>query len=345
MTPARPFWLAAPSRFAGISRDRARATLAALAIALAVLAVLAAPAGLPDDLYAGVIVAMRHGIGFYDALRGVAPGSAEVSATLPALALVMVHATPSGVAALLSITLAAFLYTAWARIGAMLRTGAARLAAAGLLLAGAAAGAALAVRAPQPGWGALLTGWALLLRRPDRWVSAAATFTVAALVDPAAMILLGAMAAIALLEGRRNEALGWLAAFATAALALAAHRHAIHGWPPGTMPAPDAEALASLAQTAFPPLPPSLAVVTLLLALLGWAGGRGALSARILLCAVTAMAAQIASGVAAATLPVPVVGLGLVFLPDVLRDLARAAGGRRRRITVTRIRTPAGADR
>lgn len=347
MTPTRPLWLAAPSRVAGMARGRARVTLVAVALLLllAAAALGGDPVDPPQDLYASVVVAMRHGIPFYDALRGIAASGGEASETSPALALVMTHASLDGMTALLCALLAAMLYAAWSRVTTLLPGVAARLAAAGLLLTGAAAGAALAMHAPQAGWSALLTCWALLLRTPDRWASAAAILAIAAMIDPAATVALVVMAVVALVEGRRRETSGWALALAVAAAAIGTHHYAVHDWPLATDAAIRPDPLALLAQASFPPFAPTLAAVALMLSLAGWAACRGALSIRVLACVATTLAAQAAAGLAAATALAPLVALGIAFLPDAVRDLASAAVARRRRITVTRIRTPAGADR
>jgi hypothetical protein len=74
-------------------------------------------------------------------------------------------------------------------------------------------------------WAGLLMSMALALRRPGRFGLAVLAALAAALIRELAAPFLLAMAVLAVIEGRRREALAWSAALAAFALALA-----LHGW-------------------------------------------------------------------------------------------------------------------
>ena len=76
-------------------------------------------------------------------------------------------------------------------------------------------------------WAGLLIALSLALRRPDRWLLSVAIATAAALLRELAAPYLVAMAALALKDGCRREALGWLAGLLVFALALGAHAVAV----------------------------------------------------------------------------------------------------------------------
>lgn len=339
-TRAAPLWLARPSRVAGIEWRRARwalLALGALLLAVALLAGAEPPAG--DPVHAALVASLRHGGGFYPTLRDLAlstPGGLPAP-PMPALARVEALLPAPALPLLLAALLTATLWCGAGRIAQLLRAGLPRVAAMILLGYGLAAGTLLATAQPTLGWSALLVTLALLLRRPDRWLEAAAIGGAAALVDPAALLACALAAALALAGRRRGEAAGWALAALLAAAAAVSHHVALAAWP---LPAADAVAPgavpALLLGAALPLLPAPLAGIVALLALAGWLALRAGLATRWLLLLAAGLLADDVAGARPALLAAPLLPLGLAFVPDALRDLVRAALGRRR-ITVTRI--------
>jgi len=354
---AAPLLAAAPTRFAGMSQRTARAALAGMAaLVLASLLAIGTPlsegparagAGITDlQLYAGIVDAMRHGEPYYpaaaDALRaGGYPLQPFVAIRLPTLAAVQASLPPAGIAILL-----------WALVGAVLVAWGRRLAPAfprpsGQALAAAAmlGGTVLFWQAELAGfhelWAGLLIALALALRAPGRWVEAAAFGLSAALIRETAAPFLVVMAALAMAERARAEALGWLAALGVFAVVLGIHAHAVAGVARAVDPVSPGwtgmlgfgffvRALAG--GTALSLLPLGAAGPLVALALVGWAGWREPLALRMV--ATLAVYALLIGLFARAVAPASLVGLA--FAPDAVRDLVAAALDRRR-ITVRRV--------
>lgn len=355
-----PFWLQRPSRFAGLSRTHARWACALLAVLVLAswlaLAVPAAPSASGGGaqaqgdlaLYEGVVAAVRHGENYYvaasDALRaGGYPLRPFVTVRLPGLA--MLEAWVPDIAALALLYLLAFaVMAAWAlRIAPALPRRLPRIALLLLLAGGLAAFVQAELIAFHEIWAGLLVALSLAVRRPGRWVEAAALGLIAVLIRETAALYLLVMALFAWWEGARREALGWGAALLVFALVLAVHAHAVAGVTgPLDARSPGWAGLhgfglfvkAVALSTALTLLPLALAAPLVALALFGWASWNDPLGLR----AVTVFALYAAAiGVFArldtfywGLMVAPVLLAGLVFVPDGLRDLAAAALDRRR---------------
>lgn len=360
--PRRPtLWLTRPGRFAILPRAQARLILGGFALlVLLSLTVLGVPPHLPGDvgtgadrladiaLYEGVVSAVRHGEDYYrtaaDALRaGGYPLRPFLAFRMPGLAVAQGLLPDWAVLALLYALVAA---TAWLwhrRLAEALSGAGARIAAM-ILLAGGL------VAAVQPGlvhvheiWAGLLIAISLALRRPDRWVEAAAVALIAMLLRETAALFVLVMAGLALVEGHRREALGWAATLGVFLAALAAHAVAVHGVT-GPLDAVAANwtrmhgfglfVQAMALATALAILPLVAAAPLVALALLGWANWRDPLALR---------ATTVACGYAVAIslfarldtfywglMIAPVFLVGLAFAPDAVRDLTVRALDRRR---------------
>jgi hypothetical protein len=344
-------WLTGPTRLAGLARTPARVLLAIGAVVLPALAATAAgrgaaegwdTGGLVDPLYRAVLPALHQGGNFYDAMRDLLRGDATLGdpyAALPTLA-VLEAALPAWGLPLLAALLLALLLWRGARVLLPLSRGASATAVVGaLLIAGAADGVMLWGAAPPAGWAAMLVALAILLRGGGRWIEPAAFGCAAALLDPAAMVALLVLGAVALLEGARREAIGWGAAALVVAGTWALHLRAVMAL--GLMPHAAAhggarEAIEALVAATLPGIPPAIAAPAMALAVFGWSALPGALATRVVALLVAALGVQAASGLPSATLPVVLLPVGLAFAPDAIGDALRRAIDRRR-ITVTRI--------
>lgn len=359
MARTPPFWLAMPSRFAGLPRLRARwALLLVAALVLAALLALSVPPPPPGDaggqgvtdisLYEGIVAAVRYGENYYtaaaDALRaGRYPLRPFLTFRLPGLA-VLQASLPDRVTLLLFWGLSVAVILAWAtRLRPLLPRLAPRIVA-GLLLAGGM------LAFVQPGliafhevWAALLVALSLALRQPGRWVEAAAIALLALLIRETAALYVLVMAGLAWIEGQRREALGWGVVLLILAAVLG-----VHAWAVSEVTGPlDARSpgwmglhgfglfVKSVWQaTALSMLPLALAAPLIALALFGWASLDGPLGLRML---ATLAAYAAAIGLFArldtfywALMISPLFLVGLVFAPDGLRDLFAAALDRRR---------------
>ncbi|NLS25603.1 hypothetical protein S2M10_05710 [Sphingomonas sp. S2M10] len=365
----RRVWTLRPSRFAALSRGRARlAWVAVLVLLLASLTALAVPpltangdaAGRAAErmtdigLYERVVAGMRGGDPYYvaasDAMRaGAYPLHPFLTMRLPALAALQA-AIPGWASIALLLALATLTAFTWAsRIG---------LSLAGLLpraiLMMLLATSMLAFF--QPGlvlfheiWAGLLVALSLAIRRPGRALEAIALGVAAMLIRETAALYLLVMLAFALREGRRREALGWALALLLFGGVLALHAQAVAsvtgpldptspGWAAFNGPGFFVRAL--VASTGLHALPLVLGAVLVTLALLGWASWDDALGLRM-------FALLIAYGTTMslfarldnfywALMIAPAALVGLVFVPDALADLWHRALDRRR-ITVTTV--------
>ncbi|MGK6323435.1 hypothetical protein ACMGDM_10120 [Sphingomonas sp. DT-51] len=343
-----PLLLTAPTRLAATARGAARWWLAALLLALPAASALTDASAPPvaELLQDSIVAAMRHGGRYYDTFRDLArtaPDAADARALPPALAAVSAAMPHVAVLLLVGAALAGLVAVGVQRLAALFAGAPGQVLAALFLVAGTAATALLWEQAPHAGWAALLAAYALLLRRADRWGTAAALGCAAAVIDPAALLVPLVMALLVLRDGTPREALGWLAALAVALAVLGCHVWTLAAVMPAPLePVPEplpasASAMARLLGAALPGVPAGLAAPVLLLSALGWAVLPRAIGPRVvaLLAAGLAADGRIA-GLHTATLATALVAPGLTFVPDALADLARGLPGRRR-ITVTRV--------
>lgn len=354
----RPLWLAAPSRYAGRSRQRARWLLALL-----VLLMLASLAALNVDstadehgaatLYELVVEDLRHGADYYTATANTLRIHGEplhpfTAIRLPTLAVIQSRMSPVVAALFLYALALATLLVWWQRLGDALprllpRAIATLLAAIGMT--GAVAGEWVAL---QDIWAGLLIALSLAARRSESWVTAAALALSAMLIRETAALYAVVMAAAALVEGRRREALGWGIAIGLFAAIFAFHAQAVAAVVrPLDQPAATwiwiqgfGFAVHSVIVSSGLALAPAvLGALAVGLALAGWAAWRDPLATRALATLLGYL--LLLSFVSRpgdgdwAFLITPILPIGLAFLPDAMRDLIRTALDRRR-ITVTR---------
>ena len=362
-----PLWLAAPSRFAASSPSHARIALGMVALLiLGALTVLFLPLPAPDAtgagadrqtdvaLYESIVAAVAHGEDYYraaaDALRmGGYPLRPFLTFRLPGLATVQGAVPPAAMLALLYALAAMAAWLWYRRIAEALPRWPARVAALILLAAGMLAFIQPGLIAFHEIWAGLLVAISLALRRPGRWVEAAAIGAIAMLIRETAALYAVVMAALAFAEGHRREAAGWGAALGVFALALLAHAMAVHGVTgPLDAASPGWAGLngfglfvrAMTLATGLQLLPPALAAILVALALLGWASWRDPLALRALatFCAYALVISLFArvDTFYWGLLIAPAFLIGLTFAPDALRDLwVRALD--RRRVRVQRI--------
>ena len=189
-------------------------------------------------------------------------------------------------------------------------------------------------------WTALLLALMIGLRRPEQTAAAIIAGTVALLIRETALPMILAMGGLALLERRWREALGWAAAVAVFAIALALHFQMVAAVVrPGDLASPGWQGLLGLrfALTSFAAvssataLPKALAAVIILLSLFGWASVRTgwALRATLLLVGYGMMLALFARPDTFywALLIAPLSLVGLIFVPRAIADLVRASRG------------------
>ncbi|VVT06712.1 conserved membrane hypothetical protein [Sphingomonas sp. EC-HK361] len=371
--PAPPLWLTRPTRMARLTRRDARIVVAILAgfLLLSLTALISAgPPPVTRDasggiakvedradvlFYQSVIAGLRGGGDYYhvaaDAQRASGyPMRPFVTMRLPTLALVQA-ALPDWATLFLLYALVAAVLAAWlARLRPLfVRTPPLLIA---VILIGC--GSMVYVRADLSPfheiWAGLLIALSLAWWRPDRWVGAVALGACAMVIRETAALYAIAMFAMALLGGRRREAIGWCVALALLALVVAAH---IHGWSQvvrtddGTGPGWSGmlgfgffvKTMTLL--TALDAIPLALGALLVALALFGWTALPDPVAPRAV-AVFAAYAALIALFCRTDTyywglLVAPILLAGLAFVPDALRDLYRA-GTDRRRITITRVR-------
>ncbi len=369
MKPAAPLWLAAPSRFAGLSRKRARWVLALVALGLllaltALASVGPAPvsgAGAPsrDDqsdvvLYESIVDGIRHGGDYYTVAAGALragdyPLRPFVTFRLPGLAQIQAHMP--AITVVISLYLLSFcVVIAWAiRLREALRGWAPLTIALALVAGGMMAFVQSDLWAFHEIWAGLLIALSLALRRPDRWLTAVAIALIAMLIRETAALYALVMLGMAWRDGARREALGWAVALALFAAALGAHAFAVMavttpadpaspGW--AGLHGPGFAVQAVALSTAVRLFPLWIAAPLVALSLFGWAAWRDPLGSRV-----WATIATFGALLALAARPdtfywalmiAPLSLVGLVFVPDGLRDLMRQALDKRR-ITVTRV--------
>ena len=314
-----PLWLSAPSRYAVLPPATARLALVALALllALTLLALLtpdptaqnSADAGGGSDtaLYAQIVEGVRAGGNYYavaaEALRaGEYPLRPFVTFRLPTLAVVQA-ALPGWVVAGLLYALAAGVLLAWhRRFREALRRPLAIASALLLIAAGSLASWQVELSGFHEIWAGLLIALSLARFRPDRWAEAVGWGLTAAVIRETAALYLLLMAALALRDGDRRQALAWGAALALVALLLAAHAVGVAqvvrpldpaspGW--AGLLGPGFVVRTAHASTALSLLPLALAAPLVGLALFGWTAWNSPVAVRVA-ATITAYAALLA---------------------------------------------------
>jgi hypothetical protein len=368
MTPPRTFWTGTPSRFAGLGRNKARLALLALVLILAAcLTALGVPqspigasaSGVAQEvtdlaLYERISAGVKGGDNYYvsaaTALRaGQYPLRPFLTFRLPALAVVQA-AVPAWAMAAMLFALVMATAIAWgARLGAAVPRLLPRIAIFLLLLGSLIAFLQPELAAFHEIWAGLLVALSLALRRPGRWIEAVAIGLAAMLIRETAILYAVVMAAMAWIEGQRREALGWAAAILVFAAVLGFHAYAVTGVTGPLDPRSPGwfgfngfgffvSALA--VSTALQILPLWIAALLVGLLLFGWASWNDPLGLRMfVLLAVYALAIGLFARLDTfywALMIAPVSLVGLVFVPDALKDLFTRALDRRR-ITVTKV--------
>jgi len=352
MTPA-PLLLTAPSAWRGRTRGGARVLLALLVLlAIAAAGLAGAPSG--NDarpafaLDTGLVEGVRHGDGYYNVAADLVRGGGTaarplVGVRLPTLTAVTAPLPAPVVSALLA-TLALATALAWyERLAPALSRSAARLAAVVLLLAGVAASFRQEAAVTAETWAGLFVALALARWRPGRATEAIGWALAAALIDERAALAIVVMASFAWIGLARREAAGWMAALAVLAVVVAVHRHAIDmsGIAFADTPADPAGSLGGMiadlgAATALASAPVSIAAASTVLGFAGWGAWRDPLAPRVLAVVLGFLAVGLVSSGGGAPMAAPLSLAGLLFLPDGVRDLGRAALDRRR-IVVRRV--------
>ena len=359
-------WLAAPSRFAGLSRQRARIGLvlvmALIALCLTALATPPPPATTGDKatdqadvvLYDGIVQGVRYGGSYYDVtaagLRsGNYPLRPFVTFRLPTLATVQAALPPFAVLGLLY-ALAFAVMVAWAARLVPALTRKPPVFVALTLLAGGMIAFVQPELVPfHEIWAGLFVALSLALRRPGRWVEAAAFGLIAMLIRETAALSVAVMCLAAWRDGQRKEALGWATTVAVLAVVVFLHARAVAevvtpldpvspGW--AGMLGPGFYVTTLSVSTALMLAPLWLGSILVALSLVGWAAWRDPLATRAL-----AMFVAYGALLSVAGRPdtfywglmvAPAFLIGLAFAPDGLRDLWTRARERKRKVTVTR---------
>jgi hypothetical protein len=364
-----PLWLANPSRYAGMAASRARIVLALLIIAmLAALTALAAPDHPPPTpdpihkgqdradvlLYEGEVAAVRAGGDYYrvaaDAQRtGGYPVRPMFTMRLPTL-VVLLAAIPPWTAPLLLWALCAGVAAAWwARLGGFFSRTQPRIVGLLLLVSGMMAFYDSDLIYFHEIWSGLLIALALAIWRPGRWVEAVGITLIAMLIRETSALFAAIMCVAAFTEGRRREALGWIATAVVLAVAVAFHAQA---WARVVQPSdPVTQGWLGLLGFGFfvktMTLVTALAVVPLwlgaplvVLAIFGWTALRDSIGWRaVAMFVVYGLLLSVFCRIDTyywAMLVAPPLLVGLAFAVDGLRDLVTAAIDRRR-ITVKRV--------
>ena len=363
-------WLAEPSRFAGLSKGKARLALVGLALLLlATLSALTVP-GPPavsgdsakrgDDqadivLYEAIVDGVRHGGNYYEVAaqelrRGDYPLRPFVTFRLPTLAMVQALMPHWAVVSLLW-ALAAGVMVAWFnRLRPAFAGPPPRVIPLVVLAGGMGAFVQADLAAFHEVWAGLLIALSLAVRRPGHWVAAAGIGAIALLIRETSALYVGIMVVLAWLEGDRREALGWAGGLVLLAVAVAAHAHAVAQVVTPVDPASPGWAgmlgfgffvEALTLSTALRLAPMWIAALLMGLTLFGWAAWRDLTGIRAL-ATFTAYAALIGLFGRVDTfywglMVAPAILIGLAFAPDGVKDLITAAFPKRRKITVTRL--------
>ena len=362
-------WLSDSSRFAGLSRSRARIGLGLLALLLALCltallspdpqAIGSAAQGHTDQtdlaLYEKIVAGVRGGENYYvvaaDALRaGSYPLRPFLTFRMPALATVLAAIPDWLPVRYLLFALVGCVAGAWAsRLRAQLSRPVPAVAALILLLGSLLTFLQYELAPFHEIWAALLIALSLALRRPGRWLEAVALALAGMLIRETAVLYVVVMAIFAWIEGERREAYGWAAALLLFAAALAAHAFAVAGVTGPTDPmSPGWTGLLGFGffvksltlATGLQALPLWAGALLVGLALFGWASWRDPLGLRMF-AVLAAYATAIGTFARVDTfywglMAAPVFLLGLLFAPAGIRDLIVRSLDKRR-ITVTRV--------
>lgn len=358
-----------PSRFAGLSRSRARLALGLLALLLALcLTALFSPdpqamgsAARTDSgqtdlmLYEKIVAGVRGGDNYYhvaaDALRaGQYPLRPFLTFRMPALATVLAAIPQWFPIRYLLFALVLCVAGAWAgRLRGALTRPLPAVAALVLMLGSLLVFLQYELAPFHEIWAALLVALSLAIRRPGRWIEAVAIALAAMLIRETAALYVLIMAVIAYSEGERREAIGWGAALALFAAALGAHAWGVAGVTgPSDAASPGWVGLlgfgffvkAATLATGLQMFPLWAGVLIAGLAMFGWVSWRDPLGLRM-----TAMIAAYAAAISLfaridnfywALMIAPIFLVGLMFAPAGIRDLVRQALDKPR-ITVTRV--------
>ncbi|MES2096912.1 MAG: hypothetical protein V4459_09130 [Pseudomonadota bacterium] len=367
-TARSPLWLATPSRYAGMTRNRARAVLLLLVVAMAAtLTALAAPApppATPDPdkpgqnradiaLYQTMVAGVRAGGDYYRVAAhaqrtGYYPVRPFFTMRLPTM-VVLLALIPPWLAPLLLWGLCAGVIAAWyRRLQSLLPGREHQLMALLLLASGMMAFVDRELVFFHEIWAGLLIALSLAVWRPGRWIESAGIALIAMLIRETAALLPAVMCLMALIEGRRREALGWIATAVVLAIAVFFHAEA---WARVVRPDDSLSAgwLGLLGYgffvrtmtlvTGLAIFPLWAAAPLVVLSIFGWSALRDPIGGRVVaLFAAYGLLLAVFCRVDTyywAMLIAPPLLVGLAFAVDGVRDLVAAAGSTRR-ITVTR---------
>lgn len=366
-----PVWLQAPSRYAGIGQRAARITWFALAMLLLASIVgvsTHAPSARDKQidaiqvaeqrdliLYSDIIAAVRHGEDYYQAAtrnlrNGDYPLRPFISYRLPTLAIVLANLPYLAVALLLDALVALAFGAWWLRLWNLLRSTPARIVSLFMLAAGFLVFTTSGLAPFHEIWAGLLIAASLALRKPGRWEIAVATGLAAALIRETAGLYLFLMMVLAWRDGDRREAIAWLLSGVGLACTLGAHAFAVSKFATVTDPVSAGwlgmQGLGFLIQsiwvsTAVVIGPLLIASPIIALSFFGWTAVRDPLIARAGV-TIGSYALLIALFARVDTfywvlLIAPIFFVGLVFVPDALRDLWHSARVDKPRIKVTRV--------
>ena len=354
---SRPLLLAVPTRAAALSRASTRSWPALILLGLILLAaiIVLATAAPPIDATAvlirdvGLVERLRYDGPFYQLAADTLRSGGE--SLRPALAFplpglpVIVAGLPPIVAVAMMIGLAAVVAMAWqVRLARLCGGTAGQIALLVLLIAGLVPAGQPDLTAVPETWAGLLIALSLACRRPGRWIEAAGFGLAAALMTGVAALYLLIMTALAWREGHAREAAGWSGTLLILVVVLAFHLHGVAGVlhpldAVGTLAggAGWSAGFATVAgTTAAILLPFPVGAMLVMLAAIGWTAWRDPLAIRAG-AMIVAILVTLATGMPAmgGLLVAPIALVGLVFVPDLLRDLVAAAFDNRR-ITVRR---------
>lgn len=365
-----PLWLAEPSRYAGLSRGKARIGIGLLVLLLlATLTALTVPQPAPisgdaakrgDDqadvmLYEAIVNGVRHGGNYYavaaqELRQGDYPLRPFVTFRLPTLALLQAMMPHWAVIGLLY-TLAAGVMLAWfLRLRPTFARPPPLIVAMVLLAGGMGAFVQADLASFHEVWAGLLIALSLAIRRPGKWVAAAGVGAIALLIRETSALYVAVMVILAWLEGDRKEALGWAAGLGLLAVAVAAHAHAVAQVVTPLDPASPGWAgmlgfgffvEAMTLSTALRLAPMWLAALLMGFTLFGWSAWRDLSGIRALTTfALYAVLIGLFGRVDTfywGLMVAPAILIGLAFAPDGVRDLFAAAFPRMRKAIVTRV--------
>lgn len=370
MAASATFWLSTPTRFATLKPRQARTGLGLLLLLLAACllalfvpdppALGAATGGASNQtdlmLYETIVAGIKGGGNYYsvaaDALRaGSYPLRPFLTFRMPGLAVVLA-ALPEWAPRYVLYLLVLCTGVTWAaRLRPELPRVVPIIAFAILLFGSLLAFFQADLAAFHEIWAGLLVAWSLALRRPGRWIEAVAVGLAAMLIRETAALYAVIMMVFAWFEGERRESIGWAAAIGLFAVALGVHAWAVMGVTGPLDPASPGWAglqgfglfvKAITLATALQLMPLWAGALLAGLALFGWASWNDPLGLRMI-AILAAYAAVIGIFARLDTfywglMVAPVFLVGLVFVPDALRDLLRQAmGPAKPKITVTRV--------